>query len=114
MLRALTLVAALTLPAPAPADVAITSIADWPCAEWQARRASGRGADAPQMWLAGFLTGMASALGVDALAITNAERVFGSMDAWCEANPDGALSAGGIHLFNELVRALPRGPKQGA
>jgi len=104
---------ALVLACGAPAGQAeVTSIADWPCREWTARRTSGARADAPQMWLAGYLTGLATALRVDALAITDAEAVFEWMDGFCREHPDELVSTGGGILFSELVGRLPTTPPQ--
>jgi hypothetical protein len=49
----------------------ITSIGDWRCESWTERRGASDRADAPQMWLAGYMTGLVSAYRVDALAITD-------------------------------------------
>lgn len=88
----------------------VTSIADWPCTTWSERRTSGQRADAPQMWLSGYLTGLATATKLDVLAITDAPQVFHWMDSYCGAHPDESLSTGALGLFNELIRRLPRGP----
>ncbi|MEQ8233472.1 MAG: hypothetical protein RLW61_22835 [Gammaproteobacteria bacterium] len=99
---------ALLLTVAAPAAPAITSIADFSCAEWAARRAGDGDVDAPQMWLSGFMTALATALRVDVLAITDAPAVFTWMDGWCAEHPQEQLSSGGQHLFNELLGRLPR------
>ena len=98
----------LLLATGAPAVQAITSIADYSCSEWSARRASGRDVHPPQMWLSGFMTALATALRVDVLAITDAEAVFAWMDDYCNEYPDAQLSEGGQRLFNELLGRLPR------
>ena len=98
----------LLLATGAPAAQAITSIADFSCGEWAARRASGRDVHPPQMWLSGFMTALATALRVDVLAITDAEAVFAWMDEYCAEHPEAQLSDGGQHLFNELLGRLPR------
>ncbi|GEM_PF-3175345 len=88
----------------------ITSIGDWRCESWTERRGASDRADAPQMWLAGYMTGLVSAYRVDALAITDAPKMFKWMDAYCAAHSDAALSSGALLLFRELVERLPRGP----
>lgn len=85
----------------------VTSIADWSCSTWTVRRAEGIRADPPQMWLAGFMTGLATALRVDVLAITEAPAMFAWMDDFCAEHPDEVLSTGGGILFNELLARLP-------
>jgi hypothetical protein len=92
---------------PFAAQAEITSIADWSCTEWSARRAEGGRPDPPQMWLAGFMTGLATALRVDVLAITNAPAMFAWMDEFCAEHPDEVLSTGAGILFNELLGRLP-------
>ena len=93
--------------APLSASAEITSIADWSCTQWTARRADGGRPDAPQMWLAGFMTGLATALRVDVLAITDAPAMFAWMDEFCADHPDEVLSTGAGILFNELLGRLP-------
>lgn len=93
------------VPTRAPAEV--TSIADWACSTWTARRAAGVRADPPQMWLAGYMTGLATALRVDVLAITDAPAMFSWMDEFCAEHPDETLSTGAGILFNELLARLP-------
>ena len=88
----------------------ITTIADWPCDEWTRRRALKERADAPQMWLVGYLTGMASALRIDVLSITDAEDAFQWTDKWCLENRGDYLSRGGHQYFRELIERMPRGP----
>ena len=90
-----------------PATADIVSIADWPCREWLARRQSGERVDPPQMWLSGFMTGLASAHNVDALAIIDAPSLFAWMDDYCGRQPEDAISSGGLVLFDELKRRLP-------
>ena len=92
------------------ANAEVTSIADWPCQTWTERRTSQQRMDAPQMWLAGYMTGLASAYGIDALAITDADNVFTWMDKYCDAYPDEPISSGGLIKFRDLVGKLPRGP----
>ena len=94
----------------ATAQAEVTSIGDWSCAEWSARRASGERVDAPQMWLSGYMTGLATALRVDVLAITDAPKVFAWMDDFCATHPDELLSTAGGLLFNELLARLPTSP----
>ncbi|MEX2479420.1 MAG: hypothetical protein WD928_01025 [Gammaproteobacteria bacterium] len=89
------------------AQAEVTSIADWPCSTWTARRVEGVRADPPQMWLAGFMTGLATALRVDVLAITDAPAMFAWMDEFCAEHPDEVLSTGAGILFNELLARLP-------
>lgn len=95
------------LPA-APAEV--TSIGDFPCTQWSARRGADDRVDAPQMWLAGFMTGLATGLRIDVLAITDAPAMFSWMDDFCREHPDELLSTGAGVLFNELVHRLPDTP----
>ena len=85
----------------------VTSIADWSCTEWTARRADGGRPDPPQMWFAGFMTGLATALRVDVLAITDAPAMFAWMDGFCAEHPAEVLSTGAGILFNELLGRLP-------
>lgn len=103
---------ALVLAGAGASHAEVTSIGDWPCSAWTARRAEGPRADPPQMWLAGYLTGLATALRVDALAITDAPAVFAWMDEFCAEHPDELLSTGGGMLFSELVGRLPTTPPQ--
>ena len=91
-------------------DTEIVSIADWPCSKWLERRQSHVRADTPQMWLSGFMTGLASATRVDVLAITDAPTVFSWMDRYCSAHVDASVSTGGLALFDELKRRLPTTP----
>ena len=72
----------------------ITSIADWPCAEWAARRTAGKKLDPPQMWLVGFMTGMATSYRIDVLSITDAPSIFTWIDGYCESNSAETLSTG--------------------
>ncbi len=88
----------------------VTGIADWPCTEWSARRAEDRRVDAPQMWLSGFMTALAAAYRVDALAIIDAPTLFARMDGYCAEHPDEHVSTGAQWLFRELLQALPKGP----
>jgi len=92
---------------PLAAQAEVTSIADWPCTEWAARRVEGGRPDPPQMWLAGFMTGLATALRVDVLAITDAPAMFAWMDGFCAEHPGEVLSTGAGILFNELLGRLP-------
>ncbi len=94
----------------APVAAEVTSIADWRCPAWVERRASGERLDAPQMWLSGYLSGLASASGVDALAITDAPQIFAWMDKYCLAYPEAALATGALVLFHDLAGRLPQGP----
>ena len=89
----------------------ITSIADWSCQDWMDRRLSKAGLTAPQMWLSGFMTGLASANRVDALAITDAQGVFTWMDKYCVAYPLENISSGALIMFVDLAGRLPRGPQ---
>ena len=70
----------------------ITSLADFPCQEWQKRRASGERVDAPQMWLSGFMTG---------LAIGVAKRGEGGV-----ARPGSRMSLGIVIVQLMLAAAL--------
>ena len=88
----------------------ITSIADWPCAEWAARRTAGKKLDPPQMWLVGFMTGMATSYRIDVLSITDAPSIFTWIDGYCESNSAETLSTGAQALFKVLIERLPRGP----
>ncbi len=92
------------------AQAEVVSIGDWRCTDWNARRQSGERADPPQMWLAGFMTGLATARDVDILSITDATSLFGWMDKFCARLPDKPVSAGGILFFAELKRRLPTTP----
>ena len=86
----------------------ITTIADWPCAAWTERREAESRQDPPQMWLVGYLTGMASAFRIDALAVIDAPRIFAWMDARCRSHPDDTLSAGAQVLFRQLIDVVPQ------
>lgn len=86
----------------------VTSIGDWTCAKWTLRRSGTGAADPPQMWLAGYLTGLSTGLRVDALAITDAEASFEWMDRFCIEHPDTLLSTAGGLYFKELLERLPR------
>ena len=88
----------------------VTSIADWPCGEWQQRRASGERVDAPQMWLSGYMTGLAIARDLDVLAYTRPTKLFEAMDKFCTAHPEQHISAGGIVIFDQIVHSLPTTP----
>ncbi|MBK6658147.1 MAG: hypothetical protein IPG43_08405 [Proteobacteria bacterium] len=88
----------------------VTSIADWPCAEWQQRRASGERVDAPQMWLSGYMTGLAIARDTDVLAFTHPGKLFEAMDKFCIAHPEQHISAGGIAIFDQILHSLPTTP----
>ena len=88
----------------------VTSIADWPCAEWQLRRASGERVDAPQMWLSGYMTGLAIARDLDVLAYTHPTKLFEAMDKFCSAHPEQHISAGGIAIFDQIIHSLPTTP----
>jgi hypothetical protein len=92
------------------AQTEITTIADWSCDEWTRRRALKERTDPPQMWLVGYLTGMSSALRIDALAISSADDAFDWMDTWCLAHPAEFSSRGGHMYFKTLLDRLPRGP----
>ena len=92
------------------AQADVTSIADWPCQEWQARRQAGTRLDPPQMWLSGFMTGLATARDVDVLAFTNGPALFKAMDAFCIAHPEQDLSAGGLEIFQQILHRLPTTP----
>lgn len=106
------LFAVLACVSAAAVDAEVTSIADWQCSAWAERRASGERLDAPQMWLSGYLSGLASASGVDALAITDAPQIFAWMDKYCQAYPQAALATGALVLFHDLAARLPQGPAQ--
>lgn len=88
----------------------VTSLADWPCSEWQTRRASGKHVDAPQMWLSGFMTGLATARNVDVLSYTHAGALFAAMDRFCTAHPEQNVSAGGLAVFEQVRHSLPTAP----
>lgn len=107
-MKALFLLCALAVSNAAPAEV--VSIGDWRCTEWSARRQSGERTDAPQMWLAGFMTGIATSRDIDVLAITDAESLFAWMDKFCARLPDKQISAGGILFYEELKHRLPTTP----
>lgn len=106
--RALLLSLALLAVQGARADV--TSIADWPCAEWQQRRSSGERVDAPRMWLSGYMTGLAIARELDVLAFTRPAKLFEAMDKFCTAHPEQHISAGGIAIFDQILHSLPTTP----
>ena len=106
----LRLTATLLCCASACAAAEVTSLADWPCDTWQTRRASGEGVDAPQMWLSGFMTGLATAREVDVLSFTHAAALFASMDKFCSAHPQQNISAGGLALFEQIRHSLPTSP----
>ena len=93
---------------PATSVAEVTSIADWTCAKWTLRRSGTGAADPPQMWLAGYLTGLSTGLRIDALAITDAEATFKWMDRFCIEHPDTLLSTAGGLYFKELLQRLPR------
>lgn len=103
-------IAVLMLASAGKVGAEVTSIADWPCLTWSERRLSGERLDAPQMWLSGYMTGLASAYQVDALAITDAPHVFEWMDQYCEAYPAEPISTGALVMFNDLLARLPKGP----
>ena len=86
----------------------VTTIADWPCAEWKRRREAQERIDAPQMWLVGYLTGMASAYRADVLAHIDAPQIFSWTDAWCAGNEAAPLSAGAQVLFRQLLEVAAR------
>ena len=88
----------------------ITSLGDWPCSVWQARRASGKQVDAPQMWLSGFMTGLATARDIDVLSYTHAEALFVAMDKFCATHPEQNISAGGLAVFEQIRHSLPTTP----
>lgn len=90
-----------------PARADVTSIADWPCKDWQARRTAGTRVDPPQMWLAGFMTGLATVSGADVLSIVDSAQLFEAMDKFCAAHPDATLASGGLIVFEELRHRLP-------
>jgi len=96
--------------ASAGAQADVTSIADWPCAEWQQRRASGERVDAPQMWLSGYMTGLAIARDLDVLAYTHPAKLFEAMDKFCSLHPEQHISAGGIVIFDQIIHSLPTTP----
>lgn len=98
---------ALLVAQSAPVHADVTSIADWSCKEWQARRTAGTRVDPPQMWLAGFMTGLATASGSDVLSIVDGPQLFEAMDKFCGAHPDATLASGGMIVFDELQRRLP-------
>ena len=85
----------------------VTSIGDWSCKEWQARRTAGTRVDPPQMWLSGFMTGLATAGGADVLSIVDGAQLFEAMDKFCAAHPDATLASGGLIVFDELRHRLP-------
>lgn len=93
-----------------PVRAEVTSIAAWQCSVWSERRAAAARVDPPQMWLSGYLTGLAAAYRIDALAITDASRVFEWMDKYCVAYPNEPISTGAAILFHDLAGRLPRGP----
>ncbi len=92
------------------AQAEITSLADWPCSAWQTRRAAGKGADAPQMWLSGFMTGLATARNVDVLSFTHSQALFATIDKYCAAHPTENISAGGLTVFEQIRHSLPTAP----
>lgn len=94
----------------AAAHADVTSIADWPCTEWQTRRSSGERVDAPQMWLSGYMTGLAIARDLDVLAYTHPTKLFEAMDKFCSAHPEQHISAGGIAVFDQIIHSLPTSP----
>ena len=106
----LRVIATLVCCSAACAQAEVTSLADWPCSAWQTRRATGERVDAPQMWLSGFMTGLASAREVDVLSFSHAEALFAAMDKFCTAHPEQNLSAGGLALFEQIRHSLPTSP----
>ena len=106
--RAALMVMGLLLGGSAQGDV--TSIADWSCKDWQTRRASGERVDAPQMWLSGYMTGLAIARDLDVLAFTHPTKLFEAMDKFCAAHPRQNISAGGVVIFGQIVHSLPTTP----
>ena len=103
---------ALTLLLSSSVHADIVSIGDWPCQEWQTRRLSSERLDPPQMWLSGFMTGLASAHEIDVLAITSGPLLFKAMDEYCAQHPQATLARGGLALFEQLRRRLPSTPPQ--
>ena len=57
---------------------------------------------AAQQWLAGYLSGLATGTGVDALKDVNMEAIYMSMDNFCRANPTMSLKDGGDRIFDDL------------
>ena len=55
-------------------------------------------------WLIGFLSGLASATGRDALTGTNNDSIVLWMDNFCQANPLKDIEDGGTLLFIELAK----------
>ena len=85
---------------------ATTLIGTRSCSDWMKSRSTDKSLKLTRLnnetWLLGYLSGLSSGSGKDALANTNNSSIFTWMDNYCQKNPMNNISDGGVYLFLEL------------
>jgi hypothetical protein len=87
---------------------AVTVIGARPCGEWLRAKAANEKTNWTRLtyesWLTGYLSGVASGSGKDALKGSTTSTIYAWMDNYCQANPAHDIDDGAIKLFRELVK----------
>ena len=97
------LLVGLMLSGVASSAIAFTFMAEPSCGEWVAE-ANQFNMHGNKMWLAGYLSGLASGTGKDALEGNDADSLFLWMDNYCKASPLDKVGSSANKLFRELSK----------
>lgn len=87
---------------------AITTMGAPACGDWinakEQNTNQGLSSLVYKSWLAGYLSGIAGQIKIDALNGANSESMYLWVDNYCRANPLEDLSVAGLGLFLELAK----------
>ena len=90
------------------AQAATTLIGDRSCSEWMESKLTKKSPNftkiSNETWLLGYLSGLSSGSGKDALTNTRNSFIFTWIDNYCTKNPMKNISEGGVYLFLELSK----------
>lgn len=90
------------------AHSATTLIGTRSCSDWIKSKSTEKSLNFTKLnneaWLLGYLSGLSSGSGKDALANTNNSSIFTWIDNYCKKNPMNSISDGGVYLFLELAK----------
>ena len=86
------------------ASAAVTTLGVQSCGDWIQERSKSDAIRGDEIWLVGYMTGVAIGTGKDFIAGTDALSIFIWMDNYCRANPLKDISRGGIELYFELKK----------
>ena len=87
---------------------ATTLIGTRSCSDWIKSKSTEKSLNFTKLnneaWLLGYLSGLSSGSGKDALANTKNSYIFTWTDNYCKKNPMNNISDGGVYLFLELAK----------